>query len=718
MASTRTIWLLRIKLLHHSLNHTRLDPTSQPHFRLFRRTYLSEQRQTDDERDVFGTLSTSGRKELAVKAIEHLTPDDPDGYDKEEIDLTPRKNAFYYDKEINNYARKGKFGIQKALDLFHEMKSVARLPPGERHLIPLIYGCGKAGYTKKAFELFDEWLRNETKPTKSMITSLAQACSECPFPEYGLKRLDWLVDSIRTTYNMKMNQIHYHSMIKAYGKLGRMDKASEMLQDMIDNDIAPNTETINMLLIGCNSEKELGVSLALRLFKRMKYYSLKPDIYTYNLLARCIQNCKLGPAHVLEQTVLELPVLANLDDRIKYKRISNKLTGKKENIRDKLDWQPLVSDLGVSVKRMLEDSKPEIEANQLGETTQSTGSTTLVKRANDVDTLIFCPQNLPLLSSSHDIPNFLTDDPLILSTRIRSINLSRLESPSGRLLLLGGIHGFLEAMRKDSCDPSIATFHSLLQCLARSEANLIEFLRLAKEHKIKKNLFFYDSVIEYVCSHFGRLGRIRRALQLIDDMQAEGIRPSISTYEALAFACDTWTDAKQLVDDLKRAGVVISQKMIGRFFSQAIRLKDYEYLNHLISLSMEHNFRPSKYLVDKLEEARLSFRDMVRLQEENSTGQELDDRRINQGKRFCGRMKEWLNSTKVMTEDHPWAQFEAKTGSRRDKFQKFEEKYRILNKVKWQSVQQGGPLGNLLEKADQMMREKENRARERSRHQP
>lgn len=707
MASTLSMLLLSGKFIQHPLDQTRLlCPPIKTCFNVFQRAYLSEQTQTDHSSDVFGTLSDSGRKKLAVKAVEHLTPDDADGYDKEEIDLTPRKHAFYYKYEIKKYAKQGKFGIKRALELFHEMKSVARLTPTDNQLIPLIHGCGRAGLTKKAFELFEEWMRRETKPTKSIVTSLALACSECPFPEYGLQRLDWLVDCIKTTYNMKLNEIHYHSIIKAYGKLGRLDKAAEMLQDMIDNGVHPNTDTINMLLIGCNSNQESGTLLALRLFKRLEYYNMKPEVYTYNLLARCIRTCKLGSPKVLEQAINEMPALSKLENRIKYRRIAVKLAGSKEHARDKLAWLPLATDLGTSFKKILADSRLDFESTQPAEIPQARSSSAVLKRESESTshTLTIGHQDLPLLSSSHQIPNLLTDDPLVLVSRVRSINLPDEESAQSRLMLFGGIHGFLESMTKDGCTPSIVTFYSLLQCIPGDEHSLLEYLRLAEDYKIKKDLFFYDSVIKHVCLQTNRPDRLNRVFQLIDDMQLDGVRPSISTYEALAFACDNWPMAKRLLDDLDRAGVVISHTMIGRFFKRAVKLRDYHYLNNLIDLSKRLKFQPSTYLVEKLEECRLHFNDRL-LARERSNVDEMDMQEVTRGKMFCKRMKDWLSSTAVLDEEHPWAQFDAPSGSRRDEFQKFEEKYRLLNKVKWSSITQGKPLGNIAKRATEIMEE-------------
>lgn len=152
-------------------------------------------------------------------------------------------------------------------------------------------------------------LKYPKKPSNSIISCLFNACAESPFPEYGLQWLEWFITDLSVRYNHCMNLIQYNAAIKAYGKLGRLDEASRMVQKMIENKIHPDANTFHSLLIGCASNKESGTSLALRVFKRLKLYDIKPETETYRLLLRCIRNCGLGSSDLIRETLTELPAV-------------------------------------------------------------------------------------------------------------------------------------------------------------------------------------------------------------------------------------------------------------------------------------------------------------------------------------------------------------------------------------------------------------------------
>lgn len=707
MASTRPAWLLRDRLLRQFFGHRPYSDGSalQHASNTIPRTYTSQanssrqKRQVKDDKDVFGTLSDSGRKLLAIKAVEHLTPDDPDGYDKEEFDLTPRKNEFYYKEEIGRHSRMGPPGLKHALELYHQMKSKDRIAPFEDVVIPLIEGCAKAGYTKKAFEVYDEWIRIRGKPSLSMITMMALSCGKCPFPKYGLERLDWFVNSIKINHpQIKFNQIHYHSIIEAYGMLGRIDKSVEILSEMVDNDFLPDTYTIQVLLMGCASQKETGLSLALRLFKRMKFFDLKPDERIYNTLARCIRDCGLGPPELLKETISELPALSTLNERLKNQEFITKITKKEQHVRDRLAWQPSIQELVDSFRKVVHASgvrkfDQPIALVDNSPTNESPSQRALMKRVEIQEkekALSLEFERLPLLTSSHKYPNLLSDDHLVLLSRIQSINMSQVRTRSGKLSLFGDLHGFLEAMTKDNCKPTRTTFMLLLQCLERDPVIYLEFLRLAQDYKINMDAYFFDHLIEAICQNFRDRKRRDLATQIMDEMAARNIKPTILTYESLAYSCDTWKQAEKLIDDVKNCGCVVGLTMIAKLFRCATHRQDFLYLNNLFQLGWEHKFKPTKSLIEKIEEIRLNAEELLLKNERGELrhDESIDEQYLSEARKFTKKSARWLDAVTVHNP-HPWAQYETESGSRRDGFQKFEVKFRKLLNAKHKSMKQG-----------------------------
>lgn len=670
------------------------------------RLVTSYAKKVDHSSEVFGTLSERGKQALAVSELDRFYPDDEDGYDKEEFDLTPRKNDYYYKYEITKYARQGSVGLRKALELFSDMKSKDRLTPTIYNFSPLIYGCAQAGYTKKAFDLYKESLNYYKKPSKSMITCLINSCGESPFKEYAIKKLDWFREHLKFEYNYKLNDIQYRSAIKSYGKLGELEKASQLVKEMIENQILPDTQTFNMLLIGCASDKESGATIALRLFKRMRYYNLKPDIITFRLMLRCIRDCEFGSAELLEKTIGELPVLTNYNQKIRYKNLLSKQTSSNKKGSNELVnfvWLPLITDLGDCITSAT--NKTSEQANiRLLNAGSNDNSDIIPISSCDNNSLYRSDYNYQLSGLSNKLPNLLSDDHLELMERIKGIQFGKLKLSSGRLLLFGGLHGYLETMTKEGCRPDSKTFSLLLGCIRHEKNVQLEYLRLAKDYKIKRDLLFYDLLIRHICSNANDSTRLQRALDLLDEMHIDQIRPNITTFESLALGCDTWLEAKKLVDDVERCGFTISHNMIKRFFKTATYKSDYRYLLKLINLSIDKNYEPTKNLVESLEKFRIQNRELIVKYEKGISNDEekpvwLDDKFIKLHDKFSLRWKSWLKSVNIQTEEHPWSQFYVESTAKRMGYRNFVDQFKKLEELKQEALSTGTNFGNLAKKA-------------------
>lgn len=633
-----------------------------------------------DDKDEFGTLSDRGSRTLNILAAQKYLPDDDDNYDKLEYDLEPRKNAYYYKYEIYKYARQGTVGLRKALELFHTMKQKDRLKPEYTNFAPLIYGCARAGYTKKAFELYNESLKYLARPSRSIVTCLINACAESPFPEYGLERLNWLRQHLKVNYNFEFNKLHYNVAIKAYGKLGQLEEASKLIKEMIEHQVFPETDTFNMLLIGCASDKKSGSTLALKVYKRMKLYEIRPNVTTYRLILRCVRDCGIGSPQLIQQTIEELPAMTTLDQKLIYK------SSKKRNKSEVFEWAPLLSELSVSIETAVKATSNDGKSLESMNPERSQAKLNLPRDQSMLST--------ESVSNSRTLPNLLSGDHLDLICRIEAIQFDRLRTKSDRLLLFGGMHGFLKTMTDDNCKPDNKTFSLILDCLKHAREDCLEYFRLAKDYSIERDLLFYDLLIRHICVRFNDPHRLQFAQYFVEQMLHDGIRPNISTFESLSRGCHTLVETKKFISDIEKAGFVASDVIMKNLFDSAISKKDFYFINGLIELSQERHFRPKKQLIESLEGLRLDTRELLYKIEKNILPESekpewMSGLQSGTFDHFSKLLGLWLSTVKVLEDEHPWKQFHVESQSRRKGFTDFVESFKTLEKVKRGNLERG-----------------------------
>lgn len=695
---------------------------------------------------VFGTLSRSGRKILATQVVENYYPDDPDGYDKEEYDLTPRKNKYYYKYTILKYANQGAVGLERALQLFEEMKSVARLKPEYKDFAILIEACSRVGYTKRAFELYRAYGEYESKPSYPMINNLINACAECPFPEYGLSKLEWFRTHLKVDVNQELNLIHYNTIIKAYGKLCHPERIANVLDEMFQAKIYPNRDTFNMLLYACNADKESGAILALRTIKRMKLYDFKPNEATYRMFLRAIRDCGLGSHELMKKTFAELPAMTTVDQRLRLQSNS-----KKRSKNDNFVWLPSLDELKNSILTGIQqEPQQQIDTHQMtianehleilketNEDAEIDFRLQIESKKNNHDNILVAlnkgeNNNNSTISFSdiHDIddrlspnhyqndesyrlPNLLSNDHLDLFTRVESIQLEKISFASDRLSLFGGIHGFLEQMVEDGCKPDNRIFGLLIACLRHERHEIIELYRLALQYKIEKDVIFYDLLIRFTCQNVSIPDRLELAQYLLQRMECDTkLHPNITTYESLALGCDNIQQASQLIGDLESCGYTVSKRLIEAFFKPACYRKDFKYLNDLVLLCKARKHNPTKDLVDKLEILRLNANDVLWKHEKGLTNDKqhqlpkwFNESLIENYDKFHKNMNSWLKQTLLVEEDHPWEQFYVERQSKRKGFEQFTAKFAALQLAKHQALESGQTNGlpNLSQEASKIL---------------
>ncbi|XP_063227761.1 pentatricopeptide repeat-containing protein 1, mitochondrial [Bacillus rossius redtenbacheri] len=235
--------------------------------------------------EVFGDLRGTRR------TFEEAEGDESDKMDEE------RRNASQLRTE--EYAGMIKALLQQkklaeALDVLETrmLKEDFAKPP--YYLFNLLIGaCGRAGYTRKAFHLYNQLKKRGLHVSASVYTALFNSCANSPFPEEALKKAVHLWELIQEK-GYQPNRMNYNAMIKAFGRCGDLASAFSVVDVMADQGLLPTDETFNFLLQACISDQDAGFRHALMVWRKLVQKGVRPEVYTFNLLLRSTRDCGLG----------------------------------------------------------------------------------------------------------------------------------------------------------------------------------------------------------------------------------------------------------------------------------------------------------------------------------------------------------------------------------------------------------------------------------------
>lgn len=147
--------------------------------------------------------------------------------------------------------------IKEAIDVLEiRMLKEDRVKP-EAYIYNLLLGaCGRVGYTKKAFMLFNDMKRRGLPVMGGTYTALFNACSNSPWAD-GLSRAKHLRD-IMIEKGHEPNNTTYNAMIKAFGRCGDLSTAFFLIDEMIAKGLPLTNDSITFALQGCATDKDAG----------------------------------------------------------------------------------------------------------------------------------------------------------------------------------------------------------------------------------------------------------------------------------------------------------------------------------------------------------------------------------------------------------------------------------------------------------------------------
>lgn len=555
-----------------------------------------------------------------------------------------RNTSYWYLLQCKKLIKENQ--LQEALHLFeNDMLKGERLQPEEYNYTVLIGGCGRAGHLKPAFKLYNNMKKRGLVPTDATYTALFNACAESRWKKAGLQHAVQLEQELRRK-NIPLSNITYHALLKTHALTNNLQACLHTLKEMLQNGNAVTQESFHYLLMGCVKDKETGFRLALQVWRQMLKSGIQPDLPNYNLLLRAARDCGVGDLATAANLLLspDVPSMTTRGNRMKTKPGSwDGAPIDIDLLERQLFLQPGLQDDNDQTHLGNQDSSGvDIQLSAKGESCNKVISNQLVP--------LGAIQNTPVGTLTRSLslelvpisvcPNLLD---VWQGKRVDVISLGTVSGASDRLALIGGAEGFMENMAVNGQCPDIKTISLLADTMEPGKQSLQSLLQVAKQHSIKLDVSFFNSVIRRAA----RARDLEGAKAVLCVMKQRNISVDVQTYGCLALGCEQQKDGLQLIKDMEEAGLRPNVHVFSALIGRAARRMDYVYLRTILRRMTELDVWPNEVIIRQLEFATQYPRSFDRYKTRNNYLNQIDG--------FRGYYQQWLRAMPAQeTPSDPW----------------------------------------------------------------
>ncbi|XP_053332566.1 LOW QUALITY PROTEIN: pentatricopeptide repeat-containing protein 1, mitochondrial [Clarias gariepinus] len=551
--------------------------------------------------------------------------DEPDNF-RSRPKRRRRNTPYWYLLQCRKLLKREK--LSEALSLFEdEMLKEERLQPEEYNYTVLIGGCGRAGYIKKAFKLYNDMKKRGLEPSAAAYTALFNACAQSPWKQSGLEQALKLRQELRRK-NIPLNAITHHALLKTLARAGDLRACLQVLREMLQSGQAVTQETFHYLLMCCVEDKEQGFRLALQVWHQMLSAGIKPDVQNYNILLRAARDCGIGDPALASRLLLRgrdesAPMLPA---RTRGRRSRPSEEEKEEACL------PRLLDVDVFESRVLPDTHLTLDSDST--LTQPDASS---------------PSCLSSTLKSPPVPNLL--DPSTCQSDV--VALATVSTASDRLALIGDLDGFLSKMYSDGLKPSVKTLTLLADVTEPGVQSAHSLIGAAEEGGVKLDVGFFNTLIRRAAKA-GDVDGVKAVRALMLDSK---LRVNAQTFCCLALACRSHEDALQLLTDMETCGVAVNAHVFSALIGQAARRLDYVWLHELLQQMHQMQVSPNDIIIKQLEFAAQYPPNYDKYKSKNTYLDKIDG--------FRGFYKQWLEFMPAQETPHPWEKYlQPKTESR------------------------------------------------------
>nr|XP_021181464.2 pentatricopeptide repeat-containing protein 1, mitochondrial [Helicoverpa armigera] len=587
-----------------------------------------------EDPDTFGTLSRSGNTSDELE-------DEGDIQEQQFLENKPLNKQKlttkqYADiiKQCLKYKR-----LKEALDVLEvRMLKEDRVKP-ENYIYNILIGaCADVGYTKKAFKLFNDMKKRALRPTGDTYTCLFHACANSPWPADGLNRAQHLKE-LMNEKGYEPNVTNYNAMIKAFGRCGDLPTAFQLVDEMVAKKFRIKAHTMNHLLQACISDKQNGLRHALIVWRKMLKMKEKPNIYSFNLMLKCVKDCNLGSQQDIEELIsmINSQIQLQINSRKKLKLTEPSKTLEIEEGKKALLGAPKsVSDMGT-----------EATSSELS----------IIDKKNNI-TMEFV-NKLDKSRNTRTVPNLLSK---VLNME-QVTALQEVHTLQDKFAVVGGQDDFLNEMKAFSIKPDIKTFTQMLPLLDNTTEAEEKLLHQMKSFEVKADIDFYNMLIKKRCMRsdydaaFAVPDIITKEIEFRKKRYPHSkrlkLKVNIMTYGVLAMACKTKESAEKLLKEMEEKQLKVNMEVLGALLRQGTANVQFGYVLYIMNVVKKENIKVNSIFLKHLE----AFNDKCQNIIKQSGNSEVFKKSYEIFSKYYNSWLKDVNIEEALKSEHPWQQF-------------------------------------------------------------
>uniref|UniRef100_H0X3M4 Pentatricopeptide repeat-containing protein 1, mitochondrial n=1 Tax=Otolemur garnettii TaxID=30611 RepID=H0X3M4_OTOGA len=603
----------------------------------------------EEEEESFGTLSDkySSRRHFrkSTAQLYNLRLKEQNVEEDEERELEPRpwkgpKNTpYWYFLQCKHLIREGK--LAEALDLFErQMLKEEQLQPLESNYSVLIGGCGRAGYLKKAFKLYNDMKKRDLEPSDATYTALFNVCAESPWKDSALQSALKLRQQLQAR-NFQFNLKTYHALLKMAAKCADLRMCLDVFKEIIHKGHTVTEETFNFLLMGCIQDKKTGFRYALQqVWRQMLSLGLKPNQHSYNQMLMAARDCGLGHPEVASELFLrprkEIALLQPLASRQQGRRRAE--VGAGGGMLARLHVEVLERELFLEPSQALKEPPEPQKAKVFSKAQLEVETETEPDYTVALPPVALKPPPLELKA------NLLTPEAIPPAV----VSFGMVATPADKLALMGGLEGFLGKMTEHGLQPDISTFTLLAEVVEPGSPTESSLITLLDTHQVEADVTFFNTLIRKK----SKLGDLQGAKALLPILAKRGIAPNLQTFCNLAIGCCKAGDGLQLLVDMKKSQVMPNIHVYSALINAAVKKLDYAYLIGILKDMRRSRVPVNEVVIRQLEFAAKYPPTFDRYKGKNTYLEKIDG--------FRAYYKQWLKVMPAEETPHPWQKFQTK----------------------------------------------------------